>query len=58
MYTGHYNILSMYVCMYGLVTCELTAYTQESALGPTFGNEHGRTLPLAYTLSTRLSRDS
>jgi len=28
------------------VTCGLTACTPESALGPTLGNEYGKTLPL------------
>jgi len=35
------------------VTCGLTACTPGSALGPTLGNEYGRTLPDTFTVKTR-----
>jgi len=34
------------------VTCGLTACTPGSALGPTLGNEYGKTLPLPFYLRT------
>ena len=36
--------------MDGLVTCGLTACTPGSALGPTLGNEYGRTLPFFHCI--------
>ena len=34
------------------VTCGLTACTPGSALGPTLGNEYGKTLPYLYLKAT------
>ena len=36
------------------VTCGLTACTPESALGPTLGNEYGKTLPFYPLLGRHL----
>jgi len=36
------------------VTCGLTACTPGSALGPTLGNEYGKTLPLPISIEANI----